>query len=94
MKRFLIERNVPGADNLTAAELAEISTKANIAAASLGVPYRWINSYVAGDKIFCVHEADDEGVVREHSRRCGLPATNVALIVNETGAHTAEPARS
>jgi hypothetical protein len=91
---FLIERNIPGADNLTAAELAEISTKANIAAASLGVPYRWVTSYVAGDKMYCVHEADDEDVVREHSRRCGLPATNVVLVVNEIRAHTAEPARS
>jgi hypothetical protein len=92
MKRFIIERDIPGADNLTAAELAEISKKANVAAASLGVPYRWVVSYVAGDKMYCVHEADDEDVVREHSRRCGLPVTTVALVVNELDARTAEPA--
>jgi hypothetical protein len=92
MKRFVIERNIPGAGNLSAAELAEISKKANIAARSLGVPYRWVTSYVAGDKIYCVHEADDEEVVREHSRRCGLPTTTVALVVNEIDALTAEPA--
>jgi hypothetical protein len=91
MKRFVIERNIPGAHKLTAAELAEISRKANVAATSLGVPYRWVTSYVVGDKMYCVHEADDEDVIREHSRRCGLPATNVALVVNEIGAHTAEP---
>jgi hypothetical protein len=94
MKRFVIERHIPGANNLTAAELAEISKKVNVATASLGVPYRWVTSYVAGDKMYCVHEADDEEVVREHSRRCGLPVINVVLVVNEIGAHTAEPARS
>jgi hypothetical protein len=92
MKRFVIERKIPGADKLTAAELAEISRKANIAATSLGVPYRGVTSYVAGDKIYCVHEADDEDVVREHSRRCGLLATNVALVVSEIGADTEEAA--
>jgi len=92
MKRFVIERLIPGADKLAAAELAEFSRKANVAATSLGVPYRWVTSYVAGDKIYCVHEADDEDVVREHSRRCGLPATNVAVVVSEIGADTAEAA--
>lgn len=90
MKRFIIEREIPGAANLIPAELAEISTKTNIAAASLGVPYRWVTSYVAGDKIYCVQEADDEFIIREHSRRCGLPASTVAVVVNEIGAHTAE----
>ena len=47
MKRFVVERYMPGACDLTAAELAEITKKANIAAASLGVPYRWVTSYVA-----------------------------------------------
>ncbi len=60
MKRFLIEREIPGASELTEAQLAEIAAKSNDVVASLGVPYRWITSYVAGDKIYCVHEADDE----------------------------------
>ena len=62
MKRFIIEREIPGACDLTEAELAEISKKSNTAMASLGVPYRWVNSYVAGDKVYCIHEADDEDV--------------------------------
>ena len=90
MKRFIVEREIPGAGNLTADELAELSTKSVIAAASLGVPYRWITSYVAGDKVYCLHEAEDVDVVREHSRRCGLPASTVAQVVNEIGGHTAE----
>lgn len=85
MKRFIIEREMPGAGDLTEAELAEISKKSNTAMASLGVPYRWVNSYVAGDKVYCVHEAEDEDVIREHSRRGGFPANTVSVVVNELG---------
>jgi hypothetical protein len=52
MKRFIIEREIPGASELTAAQLADISRTSNAAVASLGVPYNWINSYVAGDKLY------------------------------------------
>lgn len=89
MKRFIIEREIPGASELTEAQLAEISTTSNTAAASLGVPYRWINSYVAGDKVYCVHEADSEEVIREHARRGGFPANAVSVVTSEFGPHTA-----
>jgi hypothetical protein len=92
MKRFIIEREIPGAGDLSEAELAEIAHKSNTVVASLGVPYRWINSYVAGDKVYCVHEADDEEVIREHARRGGFPANSVSVIANEFGPHTAEHA--
>ena len=88
MKRFIIERNVPGASNLTQAELTELSRQSNNAIASLDVPYRWITSYVTADKIYCVHEADDEDMVREHARRSGTPANTVSVIVNEIGPYT------
>ncbi|BBY81541.1 DUF4242 domain-containing protein [Mycolicibacterium pulveris] len=90
MKTFIIEREVPGASELTTAELAEMSRKCNIAAASMGVPYRWVTSYVTGDKIYCIHEADDETVVREHARRCGFKATTLAVVIAEFGPHTAD----
>lgn len=85
MQRFLIERDIPGAAQLSAAELAEITDKSKSAMASLGVPYRWITSYVAGDKFFCVHEADDEATIREHSRRGGFPVTSVTPVSTEIG---------
>lgn len=85
MTRFIIEREIPGAGDLSAAELAEITRKSNTAMASLGVPYRWVTSYVAGDKIYCVHDAADEGVVREHSRRGGLPASSISVVSRELG---------
>jgi hypothetical protein len=90
MKRFLIEREIPGASELTEVQLADISKKSNATVESLGVPYRWINSYVAGDKVYCIHEADDEDVIREHARRGGFPANTVCAIANEFGPHTAD----
>ena len=61
----------------------------NAVVASLDVPYRWLTSYVAGDKLYCVHEADDDDAILEHARRGGFPADTVAVIVNEIGPHTA-----
>jgi uncharacterized protein DUF4242 len=90
MTRFLIEREIPGAGDLTEAELADIARRSNTAMDSLGVPYRWITSYVAGDKVYCVHEADDEDVIREHSRRGGFPVNSVAVVANEFGPQTAQ----
>jgi hypothetical protein len=90
MKRFLIEREIPGASDLSEAELAQIACKSNAVAASLGVSYRWITSYVAGDKIYCIHEADDEDTVREHARRGGFPADVVVPVAHDFGPHTAQ----
>ena len=92
MKRFLIEREIPGASDLTEEQLAGIAAKSNDVVASLGVPYRWITSYVAGDKIYCIHEAEDEEVIREHARRGGFPADLVVPVADEFGPHTAAAA--
>ena len=90
MKRFIIEREIPGASELTESQLAEISRTSNAAVASLDMPYKWVNSYVAGDKIYCVHEAMDEETIREHARRGGFPANLVSVVANEFGSHTAD----
>ena len=90
MTRFLIEREIPGASNLTREELAAISQTSNEAVASLGVPYTWITSYVAGDKIYCVHEATDSDTIREHARRGGFPADLVSEVADEFGPQTAQ----
>ena len=89
MKRFMIERVFPGASELTTEQLAEISRTSNAAVDSLGVPYTWVTSFVAGDKIYCLHEADDAETVREHAWRGGFPCTLVAEVAAEFGAHTA-----
>lgn len=90
MQRFIIERDIPGASDLTEDQLANIATKSNATIESLGVPYRWVTSYVAGDKIYCIHEADEESTIREHSRRGGFPANVVATVAGEFGPHSAE----
>lgn len=89
MPQFIIERNVDGASTLSDDELAEISTKSNEVVAGLGVPYRWITSYVAGDKIYCLHETDDAETVREHARRGGFPADAVVPVAATIGPDTA-----
>ncbi|HET7761445.1 MAG TPA: DUF4242 domain-containing protein [Phycicoccus sp.] len=90
MPRFLIEREIPGAKDLTSEQLAEIARTSNRAVDSLGVPYRWVTSYVAGDKIYCLHEADDAETIREHARRGGFPADLVSAVTDEFGPHTAD----
>jgi Protein of unknown function (DUF4242) len=90
MPTFLIEREIPGASELTHEELRGITQKSNDVVDSLSRPYTWRHSYVAGDKIYCVHEAETEDVIREHSRRGGFPVNNVAVVANEFGPQTAE----
>ncbi|MFN8024150.1 MAG: DUF4242 domain-containing protein [Acidimicrobiales bacterium] len=85
MQRFLIERQIPGASTLTPAQLAEIATASNEVVAGLGQPYRWITSYVAGDKIYCIHEAESAEVIVEHATRGGFPADLVVPVADEFG---------
>ena len=93
MPRFLIEREIPNAKDLTQDQLAEIARTSNDAVDSLGVPYTWLTSYVAGDKIYCLHETDDVETILEHARRGGFPADVVSVVANEFGPHSAEPVR-
>ena len=90
MATFLIERNIPGASSLTPEQLRDIAQTSNEVVDGLGVSYTWVNSYVAGNKIYCVHEAEDAATILEHARRGGFPADLVSVVVNEFGAHTAE----
>ena len=91
MSTFVIERNIPGASKLTPAELKQIATTSNEVVDGLGVAYTWHHSYVAGDKIYCVHEADDAETIFEHARRGGFPANKVTMVANEFGPQTADP---
>ena len=90
MQRFLIEREIDGASELTETQLASIAQTSNQAVASLGVPYTWVTTYVAGDKLYCLHETDDSETVLEHARRGGFPADLVSVVANEFGPQTAE----
>ena len=88
MKTFVIEREIPGASQLTHDELRGITTTSNDAVESLNKPYVWLHSYVAGDKIYCFHQAESAEVIREHASAGGFPAnlvTEVAAVFDSTG---------
>ncbi|CAN5653691.1 hypothetical protein BH11BAC5_BH11BAC5_33790 [soil metagenome] len=77
MKKFIIERELPGAGNMTAEELQAISKTSVAVVSILGKPYKWVESFVTQDKIYCVHEAETEDVIREHSSCANFPANKV-----------------
>jgi hypothetical protein len=77
---YIIEREIPGAHGLTDEELRGITAKSNEVVEGLCNPYTWKHSYVAGDKIYCVHEAVSEEDIREHAREGGFPANLVAEV--------------
>jgi Nickel responsive protein SCO4226-like len=88
MKTYLIEREIPGASELTHEQLRGITSTSNDAVASLGKPYKWLHSYVAGDKVYCVHQADEAEAIKEHARVGGFPANlvvEVASVFDSTG---------
>jgi hypothetical protein len=80
MPKYVIERDLPGAHQLNAAELRAVSEKSNGVLAEMGGDVRWLHSYVAEDKIFCVYIAPDSDRVREHANRGGFPANAVRAV--------------
>lgn len=80
MPKFVIERNLPGAGKLPAAELRAISQKSCGVLQSMGPKIQWVQSFVADDKIYCVYVAPDEEMVRQHARQGGFPADVVARV--------------
>ena len=80
MKRFVIERNLPGVQHLEGAELKAAAAKSNAALAKLGGKVTWEHSYVVDDKTFCVYLADSELSVMEHAKASGFPANKVTEV--------------
>ena len=80
MKKFVVERNLPGAGNLSPEELQAISRTSCDVVSRLGKPYHWIQSFVTDDKIYCIHIAESEEVIREHARMGNFPINSVAEV--------------
>ncbi len=80
MPKYMIERELPGAGDLTAAELQAISEKSNQVIGTLGPEIRWLQSYVTDDKLYCVYVAPDEDILFEHARCGGFPADKVTRV--------------
>lgn len=91
MKKYVIERDIPGVGGKSSAELADACTKSNEALADLGPSIQWHHSYVAGDKTFCVYLAENEEAIRRHAEKSGFPAnriTEVATIIDPTSGNS------
>ena len=80
MPKYVIERELPGAGELSSDELHAIAGKSNAVLAGLAPRVQWQHSYVTTDKIYCVYIAPDAEMVREHARRGGFPANSVAEV--------------
>ncbi|HLW52640.1 MAG TPA: DUF4242 domain-containing protein [Candidatus Angelobacter sp.] len=90
MPKYVIEREIPGAGNLSAKELQAISQKSCGVLRNLGPQVQWLHSYVTQDKIYCVYIAPDEKSVREHAKQGGFPANRVSEIHTVIDPTTAE----
>lgn len=80
MPKFVIERDIPGAGQLTERDLVAISKKSNRILDSLGPQIQWQHSYVADDKLFCVYIAPNEEMIREHARKGEFPVTRISQV--------------
>lgn len=90
MPKFIIERQIPGAGNLSSENLKAISQKSREVLCTLGADIQWIHSYVAGDKIYCIYMAPSEELIRKHAEMGGFPANSITEIANIIDLSTAE----
>lgn len=90
MPKFIIERELPGAGNLTAADLQGVSDKSCSVLKNLGPQIQWVESYVTDDKIYCVYIAPSEELIRQHASEGGFPANRISQIRRMIDPTTAE----
>lgn len=90
MPKYVIEREIPGAGKLSPAELQAISQKSCSVLRGMGPQIQWLQSYVTGDKVYCIYIAPNEEAVREHARQGGFPANRVSEVKTIIDPTTAE----
>jgi hypothetical protein len=90
MPKFVIERDIPGAGKFSPADLKAISQKSCGVLGSMGPQIQWVQSYVTGDRIYCVYQAPDEATVRKHAELGGFPANRVDRVFTVIDPATAE----
>jgi len=81
MRKFVIERKIDGVGSLNQEQLSGAAATSNDALAKLAPKVQWVQSYVTGDRTFCIYLADNEGVIHEHARLSGFPATRIYEVV-------------
>ena len=90
MKTYLIEKDIQGASALSPADLKGISQKSCTVLKEMGPRIQWQQSYIVGNKIFCVYKADNPELLREHAKKGGFPITNITEISSVISPATAE----
>jgi len=80
LRKFIIERDIPGAGSLEREQLRGAAAKSNGVLRDLGPDIQWVESYVAADKTFCVYLAKDEAIIKKHAEISGFPATKITEV--------------
>jgi len=80
-QRFIIERDIPGASKMSTVELRDAARLSNKVLKDLGPDIQWVQSYVAGDKIYCIYNAPNEELIKQHAEKSGFPANRITPVV-------------
>ena len=90
MPKYVIEREIPGAGNLSPEELQSVSQTSCNVLRKMGPDIQWVQSYVTADKVYCIYIAPNEEMIREHAREGGFPANSVSEIKTTIDPTTSE----
>lgn len=89
MPQYVIEREIPGAGDLTQDDLQGISQKSCGILKDMGTGIEWVHSYVTGDKVYCVYNAENEELIKQHADTGGFPANSISEVKNVISPKTA-----
>ena len=90
MPQYLIEREIPGAGDMSGEQLRDASRHSNKVIADLGPDIQWVQSFVAGDKIYCIYNAPSEDLIRSHADKSGFPANRISPVAAVIDPSTAQ----
>ena len=80
MPNYVIEREIPGASNLTEEQVQDVALKSLGVLKELGPQIQWLHSYVTDDKVYCIYWAPNEEIIKEHANRAGVPANRMSAV--------------
>ena len=90
MPQYVIERDIPGIGDKGQSDLQGISQKSCGILKDMGTGIEWVHSYVTGDKVYCVYNADNEQLIKDHASTGGFPANKISEVKNIISPKTAE----
>jgi hypothetical protein len=80
MPNYVIEREIPGASNMTEEQVKDVALKSLGVLKELGPQIQWLHSYVTDDKVYCIYWAPNEEIIKEHAKRAGVPANRISAV--------------